>query len=199
MEFSSNAIVICCYKFLLDLFIDDMSAFIGFPSYHPINTISAYLLNGQSSLLCCVLYPASFWLCFVDACREILEFCCSASSMYMWAGCPLQPGKPECNVRGNFAVLSWTKAAVLAGDPPVMLYIVQAKELSTSMPSTLLMLSSYLFFSNGPVVWWPNGIGVSLRLLCIEPGWFWDGWLSLGVQATWLCSMSGFVSFCILT
>jgi len=51
----------------------------------------------------------------------------------MSSGCPLPPGKPRCDVSGKFAVVKWTKAAVLAGDPPVTLYIIQAKELSTSM------------------------------------------------------------------
>ena len=52
---------------------------------------------------------------------------------HVWPGCPQQPGKPQSNIDGKFAVVRWTKATVSAGDPPIMLYIVQAKELSTSM------------------------------------------------------------------
>ena len=53
--------------------------------------------------------------------------------LYISSGCPQQPGKPQWDVSGKFAVVRWKKAAVLAGDPPVTLYIVQAKERSTSM------------------------------------------------------------------
>jgi len=49
------------------------------------------------------------------------------------SGCPQQPGKPHSDVSGKFAVVRWQKATVLPGDPPVTLYIIQAKELSTSM------------------------------------------------------------------
>ena len=43
LEFIINAILIIrCYKFLLHLFINNKMAFIGFPNYRPIHTISAY-------------------------------------------------------------------------------------------------------------------------------------------------------------
>jgi len=36
-----NILLLHCYKFLLDLFIKDKTAFNGFPNYHTIHTISA--------------------------------------------------------------------------------------------------------------------------------------------------------------
>lgn len=53
---------------------------------------------------------------------------------------------PQCDIRGKFAVVRWTKATVLPGDLPVTQYIVQAKQLSASMfcSVTLTFLSVLL-------------------------------------------------------
>jgi len=64
---------------------------------------------------------------------EVQIIFASSCFAYCYIGCPQQPGKPHSDVSGKFAVVRWQKATVLPGDPPVTLYIVQAKELSTSM------------------------------------------------------------------
>ena len=64
------------------------------------------------------------------------------SLLCAWSGCPQAPGKPESEVNGKFAVLRWQKAAVLAGDPPITHYIVQAKQLSAGMTLWTLTSSS---------------------------------------------------------
>ena len=71
-------------------------------------------------------------------------------------GCPLQPSNVQCEVSGKFVVLRWEKASVLAGDPPITLYIVQAKELFPGMslrPPVHFIMCICIVLYNGFLTW----------------------------------------------
>jgi len=59
---------------------------------------------------------------------KLKRFCCVVR-----LGTPPEPGKPLVEISGKFAVVKWKRPKTLAGDQPVLKYIVQAQELARSM------------------------------------------------------------------